>query len=63
MYETDIFVTFKFQFIGLPIFITNKAHMILTYHIQKGHKLEMNFLGLSGVKCATSVNSFTYDLS
>jgi hypothetical protein len=38
MYETDIFVNFKFCFIGMPIFITNEAQIVLTYHIQKGHK-------------------------
>jgi hypothetical protein len=65
MYETDIFVKFKFRFIGMPIFITNDAQIVLTYHIQKGHKLipgafnEMNFLTLSDVKRATSVNSYT----
>jgi hypothetical protein len=39
MYETDIFVEFKFRFIGMPIFITNGAQIALTHHIQKGHKL------------------------
>jgi hypothetical protein len=39
MYETDIFVKFKFRFIGMPIFITNEAQRILTYQVQKGHKL------------------------
>jgi hypothetical protein len=39
MYETDIFVEFKFRFIGMPIFITNDAQIVLIYHIQKGHKL------------------------
>jgi hypothetical protein len=39
MYETDIFVKFKFRFIGISIFITNEAQIVLTYHIQKGHKL------------------------
>jgi hypothetical protein len=39
MYETDIFVKSKFRFIGMPIFITNEAQIVLTYHIQKGHKL------------------------
>jgi hypothetical protein len=38
MYETDIFVKFRFRFIGMPIFITNEAQVALTYHIQKGHK-------------------------
>jgi hypothetical protein len=33
------FVKFKFRFIGMPIFITNEAQIVLTYHIQKGHKL------------------------
>jgi hypothetical protein len=39
MYETDIFVEFKFRFIGMPIFITKEAQIVLTYRIQKGHKL------------------------
>jgi hypothetical protein len=39
MYENDIFVKFKFRFIGMPIFITKEAQLVLTYHIQKGHKL------------------------
>jgi hypothetical protein len=39
MYETDIFVKFKFRFIGMPIFITNEAQIVLTYHKQKGYKL------------------------
>jgi hypothetical protein len=39
MYETDIFVKFKFRFIGMPIFISNEAQIELTYHIQKGNKL------------------------
>jgi hypothetical protein len=48
MYETYIFVEFMFRFIGMPIFITNEAEIVLTYHIQKGHKtytrsIEMNF--------------------
>jgi hypothetical protein len=69
MYETDIFVKFKFRFIGMLIFITNEAQIDLTYHVQKGHKLILyperwtDFLTLSDVKRATSVNSFTYQLS
>jgi hypothetical protein len=39
MFETDVFVKFKFRFIGMPIFITNKAQIVLTYHTQKGHIL------------------------
>jgi hypothetical protein len=39
MYETDIFVKFKFRSIGMPIFITKEEQIVLTYHIQKGHKL------------------------
>jgi hypothetical protein len=39
MYENDIFVKFKFRFVGMPIFITKEAQTVITYHIQKGHKL------------------------
>jgi hypothetical protein len=39
MYETDIFVEFKFRFIDMPIFITNEAQIVLTYHVQKRYKL------------------------
>jgi hypothetical protein len=39
MYETDISAKFKFRFIVMPIFTTNKAQIVLTYHTQKGHKL------------------------
>jgi hypothetical protein len=38
MYEIDIFVKFKFRLIAVPIFITNEAQIVLTYHVQKGHK-------------------------
>jgi hypothetical protein len=55
MYETDIFVKFKFRFIGMPIFITNEAQTVLTYRLQKWHKLipgalKWIFLTLSDVK-------------
>jgi hypothetical protein len=39
MYETDNFVKVKFRLIGMPIFTTNKAQIVLTYHIKKGDKL------------------------
>jgi hypothetical protein len=60
MYETDIFVKFKFRFIGMPIFITkdNLSHTKRTQTYTRS--IEMNFLTLSDVKHATSVNSFTY---
>jgi hypothetical protein len=39
IYETNIFVKFKFRFIGMQIFITNEAQIVLTLSHTKGHKL------------------------
>jgi hypothetical protein len=69
MFETDIFVKFKFRFIGMP---ANFHHRRTTNSFNLSHtkktqsytrSIEMNFLTLSDVKRATSVNSFIYQLS
>jgi hypothetical protein len=57
MYETDIFVKCKFRFIGMQIFITNEAQIVITPSHTKStqtytRSIKMNFLTLSGVKRA-----------
>jgi hypothetical protein len=69
MYETDIFVRFKFRFIGMHNFITKEAQMVITQSHPRKTKtytrsIEMNFWRtLSDFKHATLVNYFTYQLS
>jgi hypothetical protein len=48
MYETDIFAKFKFRFIGMQIFITNEAQIVITRsHIKRTQtytrSIELNF--------------------
>jgi hypothetical protein len=57
MYETNIFLKFKFHFIGMQIFI-NEAQILHTKRTQTyTRSIEIFFFTLSDVKNATSVNS------